>query len=45
MPVYEDFGPKYQDRQEAGNIIASRLLDYKDKNLIVLAIPNGGVPV
>ena len=45
MPVYEDFGPKYLDRQEAGNILASRLLDYKNKNLIVLAIPNGGVPV
>ena len=45
MPIYEYPGPKYRDRQEAGKVLASKLLDYQNKDLIVLAIPNGGVPV
>ncbi|MFN3739617.1 MAG: phosphoribosyltransferase [Thermodesulfovibrionales bacterium] len=35
----------YQDRTEAGKILASKLQDYKDSDAIVLAIPSGGVPV
>ena len=45
MPIYEYPGPKYRDREEAGEVLAGRLLHYRDKNLIILAIPNGGVPV
>ena len=45
MPIYEHPGPKYRDREEAGKVLSSRLLDYRNKDLTVLAIPNGGVPV
>jgi len=44
-PIYEPPAPKYKDRHEAGKILAARLSDYRDKNPIVIAIPNGGVPV
>ena len=44
-PVYEYLAPKYRNREEAGKVLSSRLLDYQDENLIVIAIPNGGVPV
>lgn len=33
------------DRKEAGLLLAEKLLDYKNKNVLVLAIPRGGVPV
>lgn len=37
---------KYYDRSEAGKVLAELLLAYKDKNdVIVLALPRGGVPV
>lgn len=42
---YEYPGPKYQDREEARKVLSSRFLDYQDQNLIVIAIPNGGVLV
>jgi predicted phosphoribosyltransferase len=45
MPVYERPVPKYRDRKEAGEVLTARLRDYRDKELIVIAIPNGGVPV
>ncbi|MDY7032053.1 MAG: phosphoribosyltransferase family protein [Thermodesulfobacteriota bacterium] len=45
MPFYERPVPKYRDREDAGRVLASRLLHYKDQDLIVIAIPNGGVPV
>lgn len=35
----------FQDRIEAGNLLAEKLMAYKDKNAVVLAIPRGGVPV
>lgn len=35
----------YQDRIEAGRILASMLKEHKDSDAIVLAIPSGGVPV
>jgi len=35
----------YKDRTEAGQKLAKELEKYKDKNVIVFAIPNGGVPV
>lgn len=37
---------KYQDRHEAGTVLAEALRDYQNKNdVIVLALPRGGVPV
>ena len=36
----------YRDRREAGSVLASKLLKFKDRpDLIVLALPRGGVPV
>lgn len=35
----------FRDREDAGRRLADRLLDYKDRGAIVLAIPRGGVPV
>ncbi|HKY42615.1 MAG TPA: phosphoribosyltransferase [Pyrinomonadaceae bacterium] len=36
----------YSDRREAGRVLASKLMKYKDRpNVIVLALPRGGVPV
>jgi putative phosphoribosyl transferase len=45
MPIYERPIPRYRDRNEAGEVLAARLSNYRDKQLIVVAIPNGGVPV
>jgi predicted phosphoribosyltransferase len=35
----------FKDRSEAGQKLAKELEKYKDKNVIVFTIPNGGVPV
>ena len=35
----------FENRFDAGRQLASRLAGYKNKSVIVLAIPNGGVPV
>lgn len=35
----------YRDRVEAGKILAQSLIQYKDEDLVVLAIPRGGVVV
>lgn len=35
----------FKDRKEAGKKLAVRLKDYKSKDLIVLAIPKGGIEV
>lgn len=35
----------FEDRQDAGRQLASKLKTYKNKQLIVLALPRGGVPV
>lgn len=35
----------FEDRQEAGEKLAESLSQYKGKDVIVLAIPRGGVPV
>lgn len=45
MAFYNRPSPKYRDRNEAGKVLASELLEYKDKGVTVLAVPNGGVPV
>lgn len=36
---------KYRDRFHAGRVLASRLKNYRDKDCIVIALPNGGIPV
>ena len=45
MTMYDCPIPKYRDRNDAGEVDVSKLLDYRGKGLVVLAIPNGGVPV
>jgi len=35
----------FENRQDAGRHLAAILLEYKDQGTVVLAIPNGGVPV
>lgn len=35
----------FQDRTEAGKLLAQKLQSYKNENTIVLALPRGGVPV
>jgi predicted phosphoribosyltransferase len=37
--------PLFENRYDAGNKLAAKLEEYKDPHTIVLAIPNGGVPV
>lgn len=40
------YEPKFHDREEAGKILADQLQDYKNKkDVIVLGLPRGGVPV
>ena len=35
----------FHDRKDAGEHLAARLLDFKDKNPVVLALPRGGVAI
>ncbi|MCP8315323.1 MAG: phosphoribosyltransferase [archaeon] len=35
----------FKDRIHAGELLAKKLENYKDEDLIILAIPSGGVPV
>lgn len=43
----EDYriGPKYKDRQEAGSVLAEKLLPHWQARPVIIAIPNGGVAV
>jgi predicted phosphoribosyltransferase len=49
MPRYRRLilrdGPLFEDRQAAGQALAARLLSYAGADVVVLAIPRGGVPV
>ena len=38
-------GHKYRDRTHAGEVLAAGLQSYRSEELVVLAVPNGGVPV
>ncbi len=35
----------FDNRQDAGRQLATKLMEYSDHSVVVLAIPNGGVPV
>lgn len=35
----------FQDRQEAGRLLAEELIEYQDEEPIILALPRSGVPV
>ena len=35
----------FRDRREAGRVLASKLAHYRGKDVVVLALPRGGVPV
>lgn len=35
----------FKDRIEAANLLADKLVTYKEKNAVILAIPRGGVPM
>ena len=37
--------PIFENRYEAGRQLAEKLMEYKEKPVIVMAIPNGGAPV
>jgi predicted phosphoribosyltransferase len=37
--------PLFENRHDAGRQLAARLTDYKGQSVLVLAIPNGGVPL
>jgi putative phosphoribosyl transferase len=37
--------PLFENRYDAGSKLASKVLEYKSQQIVVLAIPNGGVPV
>jgi len=39
------FGPMFENRYDAGHQLAKRLMEYADKNVVVVGIPNGGVAV
>ncbi len=45
MITFEPPKPAYQDRNHAGHILAEKLEEYFTPDLIILAIPNGSIPV
>lgn len=44
-PVLHNRGPVFQDRADAGRHLAELLVDWRDQDTIICAIPAGGVPV
>ncbi|WP_316210150.1 MULTISPECIES: phosphoribosyltransferase [unclassified Bradyrhizobium] len=40
-----DCAMSFENRTDAGRQLARRLLNYKDRNPVILALPRGGVPV
>ena len=43
--LYEEIKPYFKTRSEAGKKLAKKLIKYKKENPLILAIPQGGVPV
>ena len=35
----------FENRQDAGRQLAAKLVEYDGQGVVVLAIPNGGIPV
>lgn len=35
----------FEDRQEAGKLLAERLKEFKDQDPVILALPRGGLPI
>ena len=45
MESHADSGQRFQDRIDAGRVLAERLGTYRGKDVLVLGIPRGGMPV
>jgi predicted phosphoribosyltransferase len=45
MVRHADFQEPYRDRRHAGTELARHLADLKGQDVVVLALPRGGVPV
>jgi putative phosphoribosyl transferase len=45
MESQADSGQRFQDRIDAGRVLAERLGTYRGKDVLVLGIPRGGMPV
>ena len=43
--MYSRVSPIFENRYDAGRQLAAKLLDYKGQSVLVLAIPNGGMPL
>lgn len=43
--MYSRVSPMFENRYDAGRQLAAKLLDYKGQSVLVLAIPNGGIPL
>lgn len=43
--MYSRVSPIFENRYDAGRQLAAKLLDYKGQSVLVLAIPNGGIPL
>ncbi len=43
--MYSRVSPMFENRYDAGRQLAAKLLDYKGQSVLVLAIPNGGMPL
>jgi putative phosphoribosyl transferase len=43
--LYSRVSPIFENRYDAGRQLAAKLLDYKGQSVLVLAIPNGGIPL
>jgi predicted phosphoribosyltransferase len=44
-PFFEAPEPRYRDREHAGAVLAAKLEDIRSRSPLILAVPNGGVPV
>lgn len=45
MQISQNFHSAFRDREEAGKLLANKLIKYYDSNAIILALPRGGVVV
>ncbi len=45
MQISQNFHAAFRDREEAGNLLANKLIKYHDSDAIIVALPRGGVVV